>query len=142
MEVQWDSLTNSTYIDEPIGNQTFHMEFQAEQYSADTVWINIYMTLYNKRSQITSNENAVRSTGLCPGQTLKVAAAAFKMLEADAIEHYCSTDNIIIYCTWLDNRRRDAYYWFLSRKGYKYGFTPDEHKKCIMKKYKKGTVIS
>lgn len=141
MEVEWNPLTNSTRINEPIGNQTFYMEFQAEQYSADTVWINVYMTLYNKRSQIDGNEAAVRSTGLFPLQTIKTAIQAFNMLEADAIMHYCNTDNIIIYCTWLDNRRRDAYYHFLSRKGYRYGFTPDEHKKCIMKKYKRGTTI-
>ena len=99
MEVEWNSLTNSTYINEPIGNQTFHMEFQAEQYSANTVWINVYMTLYNKRSQINGNEAAVRSTGLFPLQTIKTAMQAFNMLEADAIMHHCNTDNIIIYCT-------------------------------------------
>ena len=74
-------------------------------------------------------------------RTISTAMKAFNMLETDAIQHHCGTENIVIYCTWLDNRRRDAYYHFLSRKGYKYGFTPDEHKKCIMKKYKKGTIL-
>ena len=141
MEVQWNGELNETYINEPIGNQTFHMAFQEEQYNMDTVYINVYMTLYNKRTQIEANENAVRSTGINPMRTISVAMKAFNMLEADAILHHCGTENIVIYCTWLDNRRRDAYYHFLSRKGYKYGFTPETHKKCIMKKYKRGTTI-
>lgn len=31
MEIQWNGELNETYINEPIGNQTFHMAFQEEQ---------------------------------------------------------------------------------------------------------------
>ena len=141
MEVQWNGELGETFINETIGSQTFHMAFQEEQYNMDTVYINVYMTLYNKRTQIEANESAVRSTGLNPMRTITTAIKAFNMLEADAIMTHCRSNNMVIYCTWLDNRRRDAYYHFLSRKGYRYGFTPDEHKKCIMKKYKRGTTI-
>ena len=40
-------------------------------------------------------------------------------------------------CIWLDNRRRNAYYKYLSTKGYQYGRIDGE--KCIFKRYKKGT---
>lgn len=107
----------------------------------DTVYINVYMTLYNKRTQIEANENAAKVTGVNPLQTLKVARAAFNMLEQDAIYTNNETQNIIIYCTWLDNRRRDIYYWYLSKKGYRYGKLPDTNRKCIFKKFKKGEYI-
>lgn len=141
MEVQWNSKLNETFINEKIGSQTFHMAFQAERYNIDTIYINVYMTLYNKRTQIGINESAVRSTGLNPAQTALTAIKAFKLLEEDAILHHCKYADLVIACTWLDNRRRDTYYHFLSRKGYRYGRLPNTHQKCIMKKYKKGTVI-
>lgn len=141
MEVQWNGELGETFINETIGSQTFHMAFQEEQYNMDTVYINVYMTLYNKRTQIEANESAVRSTGLNPMRTITTAIKAFNTLEADAIQTHCPHGDVVIYCTWLDNRRRDAYYHFLSHKGYRYGSTPDTHKKCIMKKYKRGTTI-
>ena len=42
-------------------------------------------------------------------------------------------DEITIFCTWVDNRRRDAYYKVLSRLGYDWGTYDGE--KCIMKTY-------
>ena len=42
--------------------------------------------------------------------------------------------NNIIFCTWTDTRRRDAYYKVLSRIGYDWGRIGKE--KCIMKTYR------
>lgn len=141
MEVQWNGELGETFINETIGSQTFHMAFQEEQYNMDTVYINVYMTLYNKRTQIEANENGARITGLDPIQSAIVAIKAFNLLEADAIQTHCRSNNLVISCIWLDNRRRDVYYRFLSRKGYRYGRLPETHQKCIMKKFKKGTTI-
>ena len=44
--------------------------------------------------------------------------------------------DIVIYCHWVDNRRRDAYYRILSKYGYKYGNVPNETCKVIMKKFR------
>ena len=138
MEVKWNGELQETYVKEPIGNQTFYMAFQEEQLSSDTIYINVYMTLYNKKTQIEENENQIKTTGKNPLATLAAARQAFDMLELDALQVHNDKYNVIIACTWLDNRRRDIYYWFLSRRGYRYGKTPT-NKKCIFKKYKKGT---
>ena len=139
MEVKWNGDLQETYVKEPIGNQTFYMAFQEENFSSDTIYVNVYMTLYNKKTQINSNENQIKTTGTNPIKTLAVARRAFDMLEYEMLQTYHDR-NVVFYCTWLDNRRRDIYYWFLSRRGYRYGKTP-ENKKCIMKKYKKGTFM-
>lgn len=140
MEVQWNSGLQESYIKEQIGNQTFYMAFQEEQFSSDTIYANIYMTLYNKKTQIEENESQVKTTGANPMKTLAVARQAFDMLEHDMLQFYNNKYNVVIYCTWLDNRRRDIYYWFLSKRGYRYGKTP-QNKKCIYKKFKKGDYI-
>ena len=137
MEVQWSGERNETYIKEKIDNQTFYMSFQEERLSIDTIFINVYMTLYNKRIHTDRNENLILTTGNNPIKTVLLARKAFNLLEEDALATY-SNDNIIIACTWLDGRRRDAYYKFLSKKGYFYSKLPGNNQKCIMKKFKKG----
>lgn len=138
MEVEWNSYNDETYIKTKIDNQTFYMAFQFEQINDDTLIANVYMTLYNKRKHTDANEAAVLTTGKNPMETLRVARRAFEMLEEDAIYSYIEDYNVIIYCTWLDNRRRNIYERFLTRKGYSFGVEPLGTKKCLMKKFKKG----
>ena len=141
IEVIWDDLKYEYYANVPIGNQTLHMAFQEYDTTIDSVYFNVYMTLYNKRTQITSNETNIKSTGLNPILTYKTALAAFKALEEEVLCGFNRKNNVIIFCTWLDKRRRDIYYKVLSRFGYTYGRNTD-NEKCIYKKFKKGSVYN
>ena len=142
MELQpkWKILDDGDicYIDTPIGNQTLHMEFGMSYWTMDTIWFNVYMTLYNKKSQIKSNENHIKMTGASPMETVAAALKAFKKLEKEILWSYNTRYNIIVHCTWLDKRRRDAYYKVLSRWGYRYGKDPFDGTKWIFTKWKKG----
>ena len=133
---QWKILDDGDicYIDTPIGNQTLHMEFDMNYWTMDSIWFNVYMTLYNKKSQIKSNENHIKMTGTSPMETVAATLKAFKKLEQEVLWRYNTKYNIIVHCTWLDKRRRDAYYKVLSRWGYRYGKDPFDGTKWIFKK--------
>lgn len=137
MVVQYNSENDEYFIKERIGNQTVKLAFQMHDWNQDTIFFNVYLTLYNKRIQIISNEAEVKITGENPLQTFFVVRKAFKYLVWKVLDEYSWKYDLIIYCTWLDNRRRDAYYKYLSTNGYRYGRIDGE--KCIFKRYKKGT---
>lgn len=135
MEVKWDREEEEYYIKEKIDNQTFRMGFQKLNGNEDdTIFFNIYMTLYNKRKHIDRNENLVLSTGLNPFKTIPTAIKAFNILEQEVTNNYKHKD-IIIGCYWLDKKRRDVYYKFLSKRGYRYMMI--DGYKYIAKKFKK-----
>lgn len=136
MVVQYDRENDEYYIKERIDNQTVKLVFQMHNWNEDTIFFNVYLTLYNKRNQINSNEAEVKMTGANPMKTFFVVRKAFKYLVWKVLDEYNWKYDLIIYCTWLDNRRRDAYYKYLSTKGYQYGRIDGE--KCIFKRYKKG----
>ena len=136
MVVQYDRENDEYFVKERIGNQTLKLVFQMHDWNTDTIFFNVYLTLYNKRNQIESNEAEVKMTGENPLQTFFVVRKAFKYLVWKVLDEYNWKYDLIIYCTWLDNRRRDAYYKYLSTKGYRYGRIVGE--KCIFKRYKKG----
>ena len=136
MVVQYDSENDEYFVKERIGNQTVKLVFQMHDWNKDTIFFNVYLTLYNKRNQINSNETEVKMTGENPLQTFFVVRKAFKYLVWKVLDEYNWKYDLIIYCTWLDNRRRDAYYKYLSTLGYRYGRIDGE--KCIFKRYKKG----
>ena len=137
MVAQYNSENDEYFIKERIGNQTVKLVFQMHDWNQDTIFFNVYLTLYNKRNQIISNEAEVKITGENPLQTFFIVRKAFKYLVWKVLDEYSRKYDLIIYCTWLDNRRRDAYYKYLSTKGYRYGRIDGE--KCIFKRYKKGT---
>lgn len=134
LTIKWNKDDGGYYINALIDNQTLHMEFQESDWTEDTTYINVYMTLYTKRKHIYGNEANVKTTGLNPIKTALVARKCFDMLEEATVEYYQQWGDVIIYCTWLNNKRRDTYYKVLSRKGYMYGKL--EGKKCIMKRFK------
>lgn len=136
MVVQYDRENDEYFVKERIGNQTLKLVFQMHDWNTDTIFFNVYLTLYNKRNQIESNEAEVKMTGENPLQTFFVVRKAFKYLVWKVLDEYNWKYDLIIYCTWLDNRRRDAYYKYLSTLGYRYGRIDGE--KCIFKRYKKG----
>lgn len=86
---KWKMLDDGDicYIDTPIGNQTLHMEFGVSDWTMDTIWFNVYMTLYNKKKQIKSNENHVKMTGANPMETVAAALKAFKELEVVGVQN-------------------------------------------------------
>lgn len=136
MVVRYDRENNEFFVKERIGNQTLKLAFQMNDWNTDTIFFNVYLTLYNKRNQIEGNEAEVKMTGESPLQTFFVVRKAFQYLVWKVLDEYNWKYDLIIYCTWLDNRRRDAYYKYLSTKGYRYGRIDGE--KCIFKRYKKG----
>ena len=136
MVVQYDRENDEYFVKERIGNQTLKLVFQMYDWNADTIFFNVYLTLYNKRNQIEGNEAEVKMTGENPLLTFFVVRKAFQYLVWKVLDEYNWKYDLIIYCTWLDNRRRDAYYKYLSTKGYRYGRIDGE--KCIFKRYKKG----
>lgn len=136
MVVQYDRENDEYFVKERIGNQTLKLVFQMHDWNTDTIFFNVYLTLYNKRNQIEGNEAEVKMTGENPLQTFFVVRKAFKYLIWKVLDEYNWKYDLIIYCTWLDNRRRDAYYKYLSTLGYRYGRFDGE--KCIFKRYKKG----
>lgn len=128
-------------IDYPIGKQTFHMAFELvdndDEIIQTTKYYNIWINLYTKRKDMQRNENLHISTGLNPIQTVIVARHCFEALQDEVIRQMqFNKKDIVIYCHWIDNRRRDAYYRVLSKYGYKYGNIPCESNKVIMKKFK------
>lgn len=140
MTVQYDRENDEYYIKERIGNQTVKLAFQMHDWNTDTIFFNVYLTLYNKRNQISSNEAEVKMTGANPIKTFFVVRKAFEYLVWKVLDEYNWKYDLIVYCTWLDNRRRDAYYKYLSTKGYRYGRIDGE--KCIFKRYKKGNDLN
>lgn len=136
MVVHYDKENDEYFIKEKIDNQTLKMVFQMNNWNEDTAFFNVYLTLYNKRNQIVDNEAEVKVTGANPIKSFFVARKAFNYLVWKVLDEYSWKYDVIIYCTWLDNRRRDAYYKYLSTKGYRYGRIDGE--KCIFKRYKKG----
>ena len=136
MVVQYDRENDEYFVKERIGIQTLKLVFQMHDWNTDTIFFNVYLTLYNKRNQIEGNEAEVKMTGENPLQTFFVVRKAFKYLVWKVLDEYNWKYDLIIYCTWLDNRRRDAYYKYLSTQGYRYGRIDGE--KCVFKRYKKG----
>ena len=139
--VHYDREKEEYYIDYPIENQTFHMGFQKCEVDSfidnGIVYFNVWINLYNKRKDMWRNEDLLLSTGLNPIKTVLVARECFKAIEAEIIEDMEYNDkDVIIYCHWVNNRRRDAYYKVLSRMGYRYGRIPLHPYKVIMKRYK------
>ena len=133
----WDSEKDEYYIKVLMkNNQIFLMCLQEIDCNIDTVYFNVVMNLYSKRKKASENEDLILTTGKQDFlQTYIIAKKCFNELEKICIQEFHYTD-IVIYCNWTDRRRRDIYYHFLSKKGYKYG-RDLENKKCIYKKFKK-----
>lgn len=140
MKVEWNTEEDECFVKESIENQTLYMGFQMTEWTTDTIHFNVYLTLYNKRNQITDNEAEIKSTGANPLKTFFIARKAFNALVKEVLWQFLDNYDVIVYCNWLDNRRRDAYYKYLSTLGYRYGRNI-YGEKCIFKRYKKGTAI-
>ena len=135
-EIKWNGYDDEYYVNIPIDNQTLYMAFQLNDWSYDTIYINVCLSVFNKRKHKDYNEDHILITGLNPLATAILARRAFKMLEKETLDWFNRDRRVIIYCTWLDNVRRDIYYKVLSKMGYRFGTLNGQ--KVIMKVWKKG----
>lgn len=136
MDVQWIDSENAYRAEEKLDNgQTFIMEFQEIDWNADTIYFNVCLAIYSKRTQAAENEREVRTTGKDTFlKTWTLARQAFNLIEQEVLERFSYVGNIVIYVGWADSRRRDIYYHFLSKRGYRYGRDLD-NKKVLYKKF-------
>ena len=99
-------------------------------------WWNVALSIYNKRKDMYTNMDNKKSTGKDLIRNFIIARKMFDALELMTVEKAILYQrDIVIYCHWEDNRRRDAYYKVLSKKGYYYGTAP-WGQKVLMKKFK------
>jgi hypothetical protein len=139
MAVEYRAEDDTYFERRKVGNQTIELgiNYYDENIHDRKSWWNIYITIFNKRKDMYSNMDKKVITGKNPFATVVAAREMFSNVEAYLLDHelvHGGFDEITIFCTWVDNRRRDAYYKVLSRMGYDWGRIGKE--KCIMKTYR------
>ena len=139
MAVEYRTEDDTYFERRKIGNQTIELgiNYYDENIHDRKSWWNIYITIFNKRKDMYSNMDKKVITGKNPFATVVAAREMFSNVEAYLLDHelvHGGFDEVTIFCTWVDNRRRDAYYRVLSRMGYDWGRIGKE--KCIMKTYR------
>lgn len=121
MNVKYDYTNRTYYIKEKIHNQTMVMQIEECDRYLDMTYYNVVLGVYNKRKHAQKNEDNAVVTGKYPFETVTKAVRAFNLLEQEVIkENKFYNRKIMIMISWVDNRRRDIYYKYLSKRGYKY----------------------
>lgn len=121
MNVKYDYKNRTYYIKEKIHNKTMIMQFEECDRSLDMVYYNVVLGVYNKRKHAQKNEDNAIVTGKYPFETVANAVRALNLLEQEVIKENKFYDKkVMIMISWVDNRRRDIYYKYLSKRGYKY----------------------
>ena len=135
--IYWDWDYREYKSVERIGRQTVELYLQCQNDDPldDTLYFNIYLTLYSKRKHVDNNEDAAKVTGKDAIKTFLVVRRMFRDIVNKCLAEFQENYNIVIYCWWLDARRRDAYYRYLKTLGFDWGFY-DGHK-VIMKKFQR-----
>ena len=139
MAVEYRAEDDTYFERRKVGNQTIELgiNYYDENIHDRKSWWNIYITIFNKRKDMYSNMDKKVITGKNPFATVIAAREMFSNVEAYLLDNelvHGGFDEVTIFCTWVDNRRRDAYYKVLSRMGYNWGRIGKE--KCIMKTYR------
>ena len=137
MAVEYRAEDSTYYARRRVGDQTIELGINYFDETCDnkSYW-NIYITIFNKRKDMYTNMDKKIITGKKPIETALAAREMFYEVEAKLLDEelvHGPYDAICIFCTWVDNRRRDAYYRVLSKMGYDWGVCDNE--KCIMKTY-------
>ena len=137
MGVIYDKESETFYERREVEGQTVELGMNLADWDYNhKAWYNIYITVYNKRKDAFVNMDRKVITGKNPFATFAEARDMFKDVEAAVLRHELvegDAEEVIIFCTWVDNRRRDAYYRVLSRYGYDWGITLHMKQKCIRK---------
>lgn len=96
--------------------KTIKIEFNDDTWGDRTCY-NVYLVVSNKRKQ---ENNTYMKTYSSDGISALVWARK-KMLEFEEfITDVMPGEPVFIYCSWDDNRRRDAYHYGLKKYGYDY----------------------
>ena len=143
--VVYDREADTYYQRRRVDNQTIELGMNCTDWVEENreTWWNIYITIYNKRKDAFTNMDKKAITGKNPFKTFATARDMFYDVEAEVLKHeleYGHSDKVVIFCTWVDNRRRDAYYRVLHKHGYDWGKCSDG--KCIMKTFTIDDLIS
>lgn len=118
-DVKWFADDGVFMIKAPVADQTLEMGFQWQDEDRYKITFSVYLSLYSKRKHMGINEDKKLSTGKNPFMTYKIALKCFELLEKRCLmEEDLQDKDILIYCNWVDNRRRDAYYKVLHKRGY------------------------
>lgn len=118
--VRWLRDQEAYEIKEKLPNgQTIFIQFQELDESKDCENYNICLGVYNKRKHAGVNEDNCRITGRSPFLNVYKAIKMFDEIESFVIEDGSRRGaNVRFIVNWVDNRRRDAYYKVLSKRGY------------------------
>lgn len=138
MAVFYREEDDTYYERRKVGNQTIElgMNYYDENIHDRKGWFNVYITIFNKRKDMYSNMDKKVITGKDPIRNVLAAREMFYNVEAYLLSKELGNfDEITIFCTWVNNRRRDAYYRVLSHMRYDWGTVNGE--KCIMKTFRK-----
>ena len=140
MNVEYREEDYTYYQRCKVDNQTIELgiNFYEESLTNRKSYWNVYLTVFNKRKDMFSNMDKKIITGKNPIATFVTARRMFKNVEREVVKHELINgeyDEIAIFATWVDNRRRDAYYKVLHKMGYDWGVIGKE--KCIIKTFKK-----
>lgn len=104
-----------------LNGQTLFIQFQEMEDSKDCRNYNICLGIYNKRKHAVRNEEEVRITGKSPFLNVYKAIKMFDEIEQYVLDECREREeNVRFWVGWVDNRRRDAYYKVLSKRGYDY----------------------
>ena len=144
MEVIYDKESDQYYQRRRVGNQTIELGMNCTDWVEENKesWWNIFLTIYNKRKDAFTNMDKKVITGQNPFETFITARDMFYDVEAEVLKRelqHGRSKKVVIFCTWVDNRRRDAYYKVLHKHGYNWGKCSCG--KCIMKTFTKENLI-
>lgn len=137
MSVIYREEDDTYYERQRVDNQTIElgMNFHSQNAHDRKAYFNVYITIFNKRKDMYTNMDKKVITGTNPIANALVAREMFKRVEQYLlVKEFKYWDEITIFCTWVNNRRRDAYYKVLSRWGYNWGIVDGQ--KCIMRTFK------
>lgn len=108
-----------TIKDKLSNGQTMLMDFYNYRTEKGNRYWNVSASIYTKRKNIEKDEELKHITGNSPFESAIVGMKAFKMLEQAIVNDYNHWNNIIeVHGT--NKKRTEAYYAFLSKRGYKY----------------------
>lgn len=138
MAVRYRKEDSTYYERRKVGNQTIELGINWLEDSDDErhSWWNVYITVFNKKKDMFKNMDKKAMTGENPLKNAIIAREMFYDVEAYLLDRelvHGRYDTVTIICTWVNNRRRDAYYRVLSKMGYDWGAY--YHERCIKKTY-------
>lgn len=123
MDICWDRDEYAYIAKKKLSNgQTLFMMFQEmEDTKLNYRNYNVVVGVYTKRKSAGYNEENALITGHSPWESAIKGIRMFDEMEKYVIQDIQDEGKgINIYVHWVSNRRRDAYYKVLSKRGYSY----------------------